>query len=154
MVRILVGGDDVAVELVGVVAEVVVELFPAFLAGVALHDLHGIAGLYLGALFGDGGADAVDVVVDVDAVGHGHFVVVFHHQILVEEAEGLLAGRGGEADEVGVEVFEHLTPQVVDGSVAFVGEDDVEELHGYARVVGYGRRLLDEAAERSAGQEL
>ena len=93
------------------------------------------------------GADAVDVVVDVDAVGHGHFVVVFHHQVLVEEAEGLLAGRGGEADEVGVEVLQHLRPEVVDGAVAFVGDDDVEALDGDAGVVFDRLGLLEQAAE-------
>jgi hypothetical protein len=69
---------------------------------------HVVAGFDLAALLGDGGADAVDVVVDVDAVGHGLLVAVFHDQVLVEEAEGLLGGRGGEADEVGVEVLQHL----------------------------------------------
>ena len=62
-------------------------------------------------------------------------MAVFHHEVLIEEAEGLLAGRGGEADEVGVEVFEHLAPEVVDGAVALVGDDDVEGLDGDGRVV-------------------
>ena len=109
---------------------------------------------------GDLGADAVDVVVDVDAVGHGLLVVVFHHQVLVEEAEGLLGGRGGEADEGGVEVLQHLRPEVVDGAVAFVGDDDVEALDGDARVVfdGLGlleqpsRGLIDGASSSSSGQ--
>ena len=35
---------------------------------------------------------------------------------------GLLGRRGGEADEIGVEVFEHLPPEIVDGSVAFIGD--------------------------------
>ena len=73
-------------------------------------------------------------------VGHGHLVVVFHHQVLVEEAEGLLAGRGGESDEGGVEIFQHLRPEVVDGAVAFVGDDDVEGFDGDVGVVfdGFG----------------
>ncbi len=89
------------------------------------------------------GADAVDVVVDVHAVGHGLLVGVFHDQVLVEEAEGLLGGRGGEADEVGVEVFQHLRPEVVDGAVALVGDDEVEGLDGDLRVVldGHGLSL-------------
>ena len=157
----LVRGDHVAVELVGVVAEVVVELFPALLAGVALLNLHRVAGLHLGAGLGDLGADAVDVVVDVDAVGHGHFVVVFHHQVLVEEAEGLLAGRGGEADEGGVEILQHLRPEVVDGAVAFVGDDDVEALDRDTGVVfdrlGVLNRppsLSTDSSSRSSGSSL
>ena len=45
----LVRGDDVAVELVGVVGEVVVEFFPAGLAGVAFLLFHVIAGFDLAA---------------------------------------------------------------------------------------------------------
>ena len=80
-------------------------------------------------------SNAVDVVADVDAVGDGALVAVFHHEVLVEEADGLLDGRGGEADEEGVEVFEHLAPEIVDGAVALVGDDEVEGLDGNGGVV-------------------
>ena len=90
-------------------------------------------------------SDAVDIVVDVHAVGDGLLVAVLHHEVLVEEADGLLGGRGGEADEVGVEVFEHLAPEVVDGAVAFVGDDEVEGLDGDVRVVGDRRSAVAEA---------
>ena len=68
---------------------------------------------------------------------------VLHDEVLVEEAEGLLGRRGGEADERGVEVFQHLTPEVVDGAVALVGDDEVEGLDGDGGVVGdgFGRAL-------------
>ncbi len=76
---------------------------------------------------------------------------VFHDQVLVEEAEGLLVGRGGEADEVGIEVFEHLCPEVVDGPMAFVGDDDVEGLDGDGRIVVDGVRLFEEPFEAGDG---
>ena len=118
------------------VGEVLVELLPARLRGSRGRACpRRSPASTLEPRCGDRGADAVDVVVDVDAVGHGLLVGVFHDQVLVEEAEGLLGGRGGEADEVGVEVFEHLPPEVVDGAVAFVGDDDVEGLDGDGRVV-------------------
>jgi hypothetical protein len=65
---------------------------------------------------------------------------VLHHQVLVEKAEGLFARRGGQADEVGVEIFQHLGPEVVDGAVALVGDDDIESLDGDRGVVfdGFG----------------
>ncbi len=138
----LVRGDHVAVELVGDRSQVFVQLLPAHGAGRPVALVHVVAGIDLGAAFGDLGLDAVDVVVDVDAVGDGLLVAVFHHQVLIEEAEGLLVGRGGKADEVGVEVFQHLAPEVVDGAVAFVGDDDVEGLDGDGRVVVDGLRLL------------
>ena len=117
--------------------KVLVQLLPAHGAGQPVALVHVVAGLDLveppSVICG---ADAVDVVVDVDAVGHGLLVAVFHDQVLVEEAEGLLGGRGGEADQVGVEVLQHLPPEVVDGAVALVGDDDVEGLDGDRRVVG------------------
>ena len=131
----LVRGHHVAVELVGIVGEVVVELFPASGAGLTVALFHIEARIHFGAGLGDGGADAVHVVVHVHAVGHGLLVVVLHDEVLIEEAEGLLVGRGGEPDEGGVEVFEHLRPEVVDGPVAFVGDDDVEGFNGDGRVV-------------------
>ncbi len=139
----LVGRLHAAIQLGGVVVEVLVELPVAALARVAVLHLHPVAGFDLAAGLGDFGADAIDVVIDVHAVGHGLLVAVFHHQVLVEEAEGLLVGRGGEADEISVEVVEHLAPEVVDGAMGLVGDDDVEALDGDGRVVGYGRRVLE-----------
>ena len=133
----LVGGDDVAVELVGVVGEVFVQLLPADAAGlpVALVDLEARPrpATPCSVIVG---ADAVDVEVDVHAVGHGLLVVVLHDEVLVEEAEGLLGGRGGQADEEGVEVFQDLPPQVVDRAVALVDDDEIEGLDRDGRVVG------------------
>ena len=87
----------------------------------------------------------------MDAVGHGLLVRVFHDQVLVEEAEGLLVGRGGEADEMGIEVFQHLRPEVVDGPVAFVGDDDVEGFNGDGGVVVNGLWLFEEPLEAGHG---
>ena len=42
-------------------------------------------------------------------------------------------GCGGEANEEGIEVFEHLAPEVVDGTVAFVDDDDIEFFDGDSR---------------------
>ena len=61
---------------------------------------------------------SVDVEVDVDAVGHRPLVVVLHDQVLLEEAERLLRRGGGQTDDEGVEVLEHLAPQVVDRPMA------------------------------------
>ena len=139
----LVLGYHVTVELVRGILEVVVELFPALLArlAVALVDIE--AGVDLGALRGDLGLDAIDVIIDVDAVGHRSLIVIFHHQVLIEKAEGLLRRGSGEADQMGVEVFQHLAPEIVDRPVALVGNDDVEGLDGDGRVVFYGRGFFE-----------
>jgi hypothetical protein len=45
-------------------------------------------------------------------------------------------GRGGEANDEGVEIVEHLAPLAVDRAVALVGDDEVEGLDGDGGVVG------------------
>ena len=44
------------------------------------------------------------------AISHGAFVVVFGDKVLIEETDGLLRRRSGEADEMRVKVFQHLPP--------------------------------------------
>ena len=66
-------------------------------------------------------------------------MVVFHHEVLIEEPDRLLRRSGGEADEEGIEVFQHLPPEAVDGAVALVGDDEVEGFDGDGRVVGDGQ---------------
>ena len=85
----------------------------------------------------DFGADAVYLAIHVDAVGHGALARVFHHQVLVEEAKGLLAGGSRQADEEGVEILQHLPPEVIDRTVALVGDDEIVILHRHARVVAH-----------------
>src|SRR5205823_707252 len=94
----------------------------------------------------------VTVIGDVHVVGDGVLVAVFHDQVLIKEADGLLRRCGGKADEIGVEVFEHLAPEIVDGAVAFIGNDEVEGLDRDVRVVNDRRRLFPKRlAELVAG---
>jgi len=84
----------------------------------------------------------------------GAFVVVFRDAVLVEVSDGLGCGRGGEADEEAVEVFEHLPPEIVDGAVALVGDDDIEFLDGERWIVGdvAGARAAEGGGEFRAGE--
>ncbi len=138
----MIGRNDGAVELVRLISEVFVELFPADFAREAVTFINIETFVDAAAASGDLGVDLVDVVVDVDLVGDGALVAVFHDEILIEEADGLLGRRGGEADEIRVEVFEHLAPEIVDGSVAFIGNDEVEGLDGDVWVVDDRRGLF------------
>src|SRR6185437_7458093 len=72
-------------------------------------------------LFDNGSLDSVNVVVDVNAIAHRSLVVVLHHQVLIEKAEGLFRRRRGKADQMGIEIFQHLAPEIVDRTVALVG---------------------------------
>ena len=110
---------------------------PSAAGGCACPPSHPPALLDGAALLGDARADAVHLPVHVDAVRHGALAGVLHHQVLVEKTEGLLAGGGGQADQVGVEIFQHLPPQVVDRAVALVGDDEIVILQRQARVVAH-----------------
>ena len=69
-------------------------------------------------------------------------MVVFADDVLLEEAIGAVVRRGGQADEVGVEILQNLTPEVVNGAVAFVDDDEVEKLRRNLAVVDNRHRLL------------
>jgi hypothetical protein len=51
-----------------------------------------LLGLELAALLGDRGLDQVDLVADVDAIGHGLFVAVVADHVFLEEAVGAVVG--------------------------------------------------------------
>src|SRR6266446_9104143 len=102
-------------------------------------------------MLGDVGADFVDVEAHVYAIGYGLLVVVLHYEVLVEEAEGLLGGRGSEADQEGVEIFEDLAPEVVDRAVALVDDYKIEVFDGDAGIVGDGQRVFVEIGEIGEG---
>ena len=116
----LVRVDDVAVELLRRVGLILILALPALLAGKPLALLHLLLSADLGALFCHFGFDDVDLVADVHAVGDRLLMAVLAHYILAEKAEGAVVRRRGETDEVGVEIFEHLPPKVVDRAMAFM----------------------------------
>ena len=52
--------------------------------------------------------DPVNIVADVHPVGHCPLMAVLHHEVLVDEAEGLLGGGGCESNQKGIEVLKDL----------------------------------------------
>jgi hypothetical protein len=44
---------------------------------------------------------------------------------------------------MGVEIFEDLAPEIVDRTVALVGDNDIEGVDWDRRVVFYGRRFFE-----------
>src|SRR5579863_7138115 len=93
-------------------------------------------------MLADQGADAIYLEPDIHAVGDRLLVVVLHEQVMIEEAESLYGRCGSQADSEGIEIFQHLPPQVVDGTMAFVGDDEVEGLDGKGGVIGDRDRLV------------
>lgn len=138
----LVGGQDTSVDLGGQPFFLLVEDFQAFLFGEPVADLDGGAGLDFVALLGHLGIDAVDVVADIDLVDNGVLVGVLGNEVLVEKANRLFGGRGGEPDQEGVEVFQDLAPEVVNRAMAFIDNDDIKHFDGDVRVVADRARAL------------
>ena len=120
----------------GGIGEAFVEALPPAGTGLVAATVHLETFLDLTALLGGLGFDAIDFVADIDAIGDGALGIVFHYQVLVAEPDGLFRRRGGEADEKGVELFQHLPPEAVDGAVAFVGDSEIEGFDGDGRIVG------------------
>ena len=87
----LVPGDDLPVEIIRVVGDILVRPFPSDRSGLTVPNAdHGLGtGLNGRALLGDVRADAVDLEVDVYAIGDRLLVAILHDEILVEKAEGL-----------------------------------------------------------------
>src|SRR5262249_21270796 len=119
----------VAVEFVGSVGEVLIEQLQPLCSREPVPHVHIDARRtsFDGCtLFGDPRSDAVHVEIDVYTVGNCLVVPVLHDEVLLEEANSPARGRGGEADEKCIEVQEHLTPQLIDGAVTLVHDDEVE----------------------------
>jgi len=55
-------------------------------------------------------------------------VTVIADDVLLEETVGAVVRRSREADQKRIEVIEHLLPEIVDRPVAFIDDDEVEEL--------------------------
>jgi hypothetical protein len=107
-------------------------------------DAVGVTGLQE-AFQGNGGLAFEGAGFDQRGVGVG----VGRHDVLIEKAQGVFRGRGGEADQEGIEVFQDLAPEIVDGAVALVGDNEIEGLDGDVVFDGVGR--LIEGGKGSGG---
>ena len=86
--------------------------------------------------------DDVDFVAYVYAVGDGLLVGVFTDHVLPEESIGPVVRRSGQADEIGIKILEDLSPKVVNRAMAFVDDDEVEELGRDFLAIGDLHRIL------------
>ena len=123
----LAGVDNIPVQLGGAVIYVLVHLLPTLLPGEAVsvlnHLLHDV-----GAALGHLRLNEEDILPYVDAVDNGLLPGVLTDHIFVEEGKGALVRRGGQANQEGVEVVQHLLPHIVDGSVTLVNDDAVKRI--------------------------
>ena len=81
------------------------------------------------------GTDAIDLIAHVDAIRHRPLVGVLRDQVLVEEPQRMLRRRGRQPDQEGIEILQHLPPQIVDRAVALVRHDEIIRFDGDVGVV-------------------
>ena len=80
----------VPVQLTGRIGKILVQFFrPPRCLGFAVAPVDMLTRFDAGPVLGDLRADAVDIRVDVYAIGHRLLVGVLHHEVLLEESEGL-----------------------------------------------------------------
>ncbi len=138
----LIGIDHAVIQLFAAVGFVLVLLLPAFFAGELFAFLNLQFGRDFAARLGDLGFDFIHLVADIDTVGDGFFVGVFADHVFLEKTVSAVVRGGGEANQKGVEVIQHLLPQVVDRAVAFVDEDEVEKFQRQLGVVNHRHGLF------------
>ncbi len=115
----LAGIDDVPIQLRGGIVHIPIQLLPAFGSREPVaalnHLLHQI-----GAVFAHLGLDEENILAHVHTVNDGLLPGVFADLIFVEKGEGGLVRGSGQAHDKGVEILQHLDPDVVNGAVAFI----------------------------------
>ena len=134
----LVGSDNATVELVRSVLQIFVKLLQFLLTGFTgelIPFIYLESSINLAALLGDLRFDTVNFITHIDAIGYGAVMVIFHHQILIKETQGLFRWCCRQSDDEAIEVFQYLPPQMVDGAVAFVGNNKIELFDGDFRVI-------------------
>ena len=121
--------DDIAVKLFGAVGFIFVLSFPAFLRSLALAPLDLLLGAD-GAALGGFSVSITNTSWPTLTPSPRLFVVVFTDHVLAEKPVGTVIRRGGQTHQVGIKIFQHLPPQVVNGAVAFINNDDVKNSGG------------------------
>ena len=76
------------IKIASCIGQVVVELLPTDLPRLTVALVHVKTGFNFSACLGNGGVDAIDVATHIHAIRDSFLVIVFHHEVLFEEAEG------------------------------------------------------------------
>ena len=132
----LAGVDDIPVKAGGCIIYILVHLLPSFLPGqaVPVFDLlfHNVSAVlsYLGF-------DEEDVLPHVDSVNDGLLSGILADHILMEKGKGTFVRCGRQANDKCVKIFQHLTPDIVNRSMALVHNDAVKELRRIFFVVDH-----------------
>ena len=85
--------------------------------------------------------DFVHVKIHRNAVGDRLGVPVFLDEILVEKRKGLLVWCRRQTDDIGIPIIQHLPPQPVNGTVAFVHDNEVKKFRREVGIINHGERF-------------
>ena len=78
-------------------------------------------------MLGDLGLDAIDAGRHIDTIHHGIIVGIILNDVIIEERIGFRRGCGGKAQDMRArEIIQHCPPLAVNGSVAFIHDDQLE----------------------------
>ncbi len=94
-------------------------------------------------MFCDVTLDAINITADVNAICHRFFVTIFHHQVLLKKTERLLRRRCRKPNEIRVKIFQHLSPEIINGAMAFICNDKIKGLNRNSRIVFYRHRFFE-----------
>ena len=118
---------DILIQFGLCVEHILVHLLPAFSARQAVAPLD--------QLLQDGctvlrhvGFNQVNVLANVNAVQNGLLARIFTDKIFIEVADGSLIRRSGQTDDKRIKIGKHLTPYIVNRTVAFIYDNTVKEL--------------------------
>jgi len=106
-----------------------------------------MTGLHAAPFARQPGTDAIDFIAHIDAIRYRPLVSVLRDQVLVEEPQRMLRRRGRQSDQEGIEILQHLPPQIVDRAVALVRHDEIIGFDGDVRVVFHRQLPLPQGGE-------
>ena len=78
-----------------------------------------------------------NVLPYVYAINNSLFPGILADYIFVKKSEGALIRRGCQSYDEGVEILQHLAPDIVDRAVTLVHDDAVEKLRRVFDVINY-----------------
>ena len=76
-----------------------------------------------------------DILANVNAVNDSLFSWVLADNILVEKRKSTVIRGGGQANDKGIKIGQHLAPHIINGAVAFIHDNAVKELRRIFLVV-------------------
>ena len=126
--------DNVPVKLGWLIIHILVQLFPSFGSGQTVtvfnQLFHQMSAVFAHLCFNE-----KDILANVNAVNDSLFSWVLADNILVEKRKSTVIRGGGQANDKGIKIGQHLAPHIINGAVAFIHDNAVKELRRIFLVV-------------------